>query len=669
MPAPQLILVTGATGYVGGRLVPRLLAAGYRVRCLVRDPARLQGRLWLDQVELATGDVLEPASLALAMRGVSVVYYLVHSLGGGADFSERDLLAARYCATAAQAAGVARIIYLGALGDPAADLSPHLRSRQETGRALRTAGVPVTEFRAAVIVGSGSLSFEMIRYLTERLPVMICPKWVFTRIQPIAIRNVLDYLVAALACPASVGRILEIGGRDVLTYAEMMTGYARARGLTRRLLAVPVLTPRLSSYWVHLVTPIPAAIAQPLIKGLGNEVIVRDPLALKLFPAIQPLDYATAVRLALEKAAARDVETAWTDALTSSQGDKTPVILTSSEGMIIERRQRLVPAPAAAVYRSFSRLGGAQGWLYMDWAWQIRGLADRLCGGVGMRRGRRDPLALRVGDSLDFWRVETVEPGRLIRLRAEMRVPGRAWLEFKAESQPGGQTLLTQTAFFEPKGLFGLLYWYALYPIHALIFSGLIRRLGALAVRLLLPILGASLLTMNTPAADSFVFNAQTAPGPAAWQIVNDGVMGGVSTSALSVTNGAAVFQGVVSLANHGGFASVRTPADPPALAGCTAFLLRVKGDGHRYKFTARMNASFDSPIYQTSFLTKPGEWTEHRLPLAQFIPSFRGRALPGEPPLNPAKITSVGFLIADQQAGPFQLTVAWIKASPAATP
>ena len=487
MSAAKLILVTGATGYVGGRLVPRLLAAGYRVRCLVRDPARLQGRAWLNQVELAQGDVLQPASLVAAMREVSVVYYLVHSLGGGSDFSERDLVAARNCAKAAKSADVERIIYLGGLGDPQANLSPHLRSRHETGAALREAGVPVTEFRAAVIVGSGSLSFEMIRYLTERLPVMICPKWVFTRIQPIAIRNVLDYLVAALDCAASTGRILEIGGRDVLTYAEMMTGYAQARGLKRRFLAVPVLTPRLSSYWVHLVTPIPANIAQPLIKGLGNEVIVRDALAIKLFPAIQPLDYETAVRLALEKMNSRDVETAWTDALTSSQGDKMPVTLISSEGMIIERRHRMVSAPSEAVYRSFARLGGERGWLYLDWTWQLRGMIDRLFGGVGMRRGRRDPEDLRVGDPLDFWRVELVEPGRLIRLRAEMLVPGRAWLEFKSLPQPNGQTLLTQTAFFEPKGLFGLLYWYALYPVHALIFSGLIRRLGEESGRLLLP--------------------------------------------------------------------------------------------------------------------------------------------------------------------------------------
>jgi uncharacterized protein YbjT (DUF2867 family) len=370
--------------------------------------------------------MFQPGSLVAAMSDVGVVYYLVHSLGGGGDFSERDLVAARHCGKAARAAGVERIIYLGGLGDPQANRSPHLRSRQETGAALREAGVPVTEFRAAVIVGSGSLSFELIRYLTERLPVMICPKWVFTRIQPIAIRNVLDYLVAALACPESIGRTLEIGGRDVLTYAGMMTGYAQVRGLKRRLLAVPVLTPRLSSYWVHLVTPIPAAIAQPLIRGLGNEVIVHDTAALRLFPAIQLLDYEAAVRLALERMDARGVETAWTDALTSSQGARTPVALVSSEGMIIERRQQVVCAPTEAVYRSFARLGGRRGWLYMDWAWQLRGMVDRVCGGVGMRRGRRDPEALRTGDTLDFWRVEIAEPGRRMRLRAEMRVPGRA---------------------------------------------------------------------------------------------------------------------------------------------------------------------------------------------------------------------------------------------------
>ena len=482
MSDSELILVTGATGYVGGRLVPRLLASGYRVRCLARDPSRLQGRAWLDQVELAQGDLLQPDSLVTAMHGVHAVYYLVHSMGGGSDFHEWDLVAARNCAQAARANGVERIIYLGGLGDPDADLSPHLRSRQQTGDALRETGVPVTEFRAAVIVGSGSLSFEMIRYLTERLPVMICPKWVFTRIQPIAIRNVLDYLVAALGCLESTGRIIEIGGSDVQTYASMMAGYARARGLKRRLIAVPFLTPRLSSYWVHLVTPIPAKIAKPLIKGLGNEVVVRDGMALRLFPSIDLFDYETAVRLAMERMNTRGIETAWSDALTSSQGGKTPVTLINCEGLIIERRQLVVSAPTDPVYRSFAGLGGARGWLYMDWAWQLRGMLDRLCGGVGMRRSRRDPENLRVGDPLDFWRVEMVEPGRLIRLRAEMRVPGRAWLEFEVRSLPEGQTLLLQTAFFEPKGLSGLLYWYLLYPVHSMIFSGLIQRIARQAV-------------------------------------------------------------------------------------------------------------------------------------------------------------------------------------------
>jgi uncharacterized protein YbjT (DUF2867 family) len=407
---------------------------------------------------------------------------MVHSLGSGSSFSQLDLDAARNCSRAAHCARVERIIYLGGLGNPQSDLSPHLRSRHDTGEALRESGISVTEFRAAVIVGSGSLSFEMIRYLTERIPVMICPKWVFTRIQPIAIRNVLDYLVAALGCPESAGLTLEIGGSNVLTYAGMMLGYAKARGLKRRLLAVPVLTPRLSSYWVHLVTPIPANIAQPLIKGLGNEVVVRDFSALRLFPDIHPLDYDTAVRLALALLETHSLETMWSDALTSSQGDRMPRTLTTQEGLIIERRQLLVSASAQSVYESFARLGGRRGWLYMDWAWQLRGIADRLCGGVGMRRGRRDENELRIGDSLDFWRVEMVQPGKLIRLRAEMKVPGRAWLEFEARTESSEETLLIQTAFFEPKGLLGLLYWYVLYPIHSLIFSGLAKKIASAAL-------------------------------------------------------------------------------------------------------------------------------------------------------------------------------------------
>ncbi len=480
MTATRRILVTGATGYVGGRLVPRLLAAGCEVRCLARDPERLAGRPWRDRVEVVAGDALVPATLIPALAGVDVAYYLIHSLGTGEEFARRDRDAAAAFGIAARAAGVRCIIYLGGLGDPTTALSHHLRSRQETGAALGEAGVPVTEFRAGVVVGSGSLSFEMIRYLAERVPVMICPRWVFTRTQPIAIRNVLDYLVAALERTESVGKTIEIGGADVVTYGEMMTGYAAARGLRRWLLPVPVLTPRLSSLWVHLVTPIPAAIARPLVLGLKNEVVVRDTLARQLFPEIVPLGFREAVRLALQQLDAGAVETTWSDALSSSQGDRPIVRLENREGMILERRELRVAATPERVFAAVSRLGGRTGWLCMDWAWRVRGALDRLAGGVGMRRGRRDPVDLRPGDALDFWRVEAVEPPTLLRLRAEMKVPGRAWLQFEVR-EDAGQSVLAQTAFFAPKGLAGLLYWYVLYPVHALIFSGLVRRLAARA--------------------------------------------------------------------------------------------------------------------------------------------------------------------------------------------
>ena len=477
-----IILVTGATGYVGGRLVPLLLSAGHRVRCLVRDPSRLQGRSWQNSVEVAAGDVLQPETLRPAMAGVKVAYYLVHSMGAGSDFHKKDLDAATAFAEAAREAGVERIIYLGGLVGSSALLSEHLRSRLQTGDALRSAGVPVTEFRAGVVVGSGSLSFEIIRYLTERLPVMICPKWVYTRTQPIGIRELLEYLVAALTVPESTGRTIEVGGSEVITYGEMMMTYAKVRGLKRLLIPVPLLTPRLSSLWVNVVTPIPAAIARPLVDGLKNESIVSSDDALKLFPAIKPSDYRTSVERALDRLQASHVETTWADALSTSQGNSAPVTLTTNEGMILERRRRIVEASPENVFRVITGLGGKRGWLYMNWAWEIRGLFDHLIGGVGLRRGRRDPDTLRTGDALDFWRVEAIEPEKLLRLRAEMKVPGKAWLQFQVARQDDGRVLITQTAIFAPKGLMGWTYWYILYPIHQLIFSGMADRITQLAV-------------------------------------------------------------------------------------------------------------------------------------------------------------------------------------------
>ncbi len=480
----DLVLVTGATGYIGARLVPRLLEMGYPVRALVRDPRRLDGRPWAGAIEIAAGDVLKPDTLPAALAGVSAAYYLIHSMAGSGDFHDRDIVAARNFGAAAKAAGVARVIYLSGLGEESdEDLSEHLSSRHATGDALRESGVPVTELRAAVIVGSGSLSFEMVRDLTERLPVMIVPRWASTRIQPIGIRDVLAYLIATLETPASAGRIIEIGGADVLTYADMMKQYAEERRLRRWLIHVPVLTPRLSSYWVHWVTPVSAAIARPLIEGLRNEVVVHDPLARELFPDIAPSDYRTAVRRALVRVREGDIESIWSDALSSSQGDRKPAFFTLEQGMFIERREQPVDAPPAAVFRAFSGLGGRRGWLAFDWAWKARGLLDRLVGGVGMRRGRRDPDELRVGEALDFWRVEAVEPDRLLRLRAEMKVPGRAWLQFEAKPRTEGGSTLIQTAYFASRGLSGLLYWYALYPIHGLIFGQMPRRLAERAER------------------------------------------------------------------------------------------------------------------------------------------------------------------------------------------
>ncbi len=473
-----MILVTGVTGYVGGRLVPRLLAAGYPVRCFVRDPDRLLGYAWLGQVEVVQGDALDRESLVRAMKGVSIAYYLIHGMKGSRADAERDLRAARNFAAAAAETGLERIIYLGELVDPASDLSPYLRARHETGHILRQSGVPVTEFRAGMIVGSGSALFEMVRYLVERQPLLVCPRWFYSKAQPVAIRDVLAYLISALEFSDSIGKLVEIGGATCLSYAEMLSGYANERGLKRALIPLPVYAPRLSAYWVHMVTPIHWSIILPLIEGLHSESLVQDDLARRIFPEIKPLDFQTAVHEALERIQSDAVETSWSDALVMVQGDDKPVKLTTMEGMVLERRSQRLGLPPGAVFRAYTGLGGDRGWLYLNWTWQVRGWVDKLVGGVGLRRGRRHPDELRVGESLDFWRVEEIQPERLLRLRAEMKVPGKAWLEFQSIPQEDEGTLLTQTAYFAPRGLAGFLYWYALYPIHGFIFSGMIRKVA-----------------------------------------------------------------------------------------------------------------------------------------------------------------------------------------------
>jgi len=480
MTDPKLILVTGVTGYVGGRLVPRLLEAGYRVRVLVRDPARLQGRPWLGKVEVVTGNALNEGALTDVMKDVSVAYYLIHGKQGGRDSAERDIQVARNFAYAAEQMNVERIIYLGELVDPTSDLSPYLRARHETGYILRYGGVPVTEFRAGMIVGSGSVLFEMVRYITEREPVLVCPAWYFSQAQPIAIRDVLSYLIAALVSPESNGRLIEIGGPTRLTYADMSLEYAKERDLKRYLIRLPFNAPRLSAYWVHMVTPIHWRLVLPLIEGLRAQLIVRDEAAKKLFPQIKPIDFQTAVRLALGRIQRDNVETSWADALVTAVGDVKPYELKVEEGMFIERHQVFLDLKPELVFRAYMGIGGTRGWMYWDWAWALRGWMDKVIGGVGLRRGRRHPDEIHVGESLDFWRVEAIEKNRRMLLRAEMKVPGKAWLEF--ESLPrDGKTLLSSTAYFAPHGVSGFLYWYAMWPFHKFIFAGLTRGLASRA--------------------------------------------------------------------------------------------------------------------------------------------------------------------------------------------
>ncbi|WP_328430895.1 SDR family oxidoreductase [Streptomyces sp. NBC_00453] len=484
-------LVTGATGYIGGRLVPELLDEGHRVRCLARSPGKLRDHPWAGQVEVAKGDVTDPGSVAEAMRGIDVAYYLVHALGTGDSFEETDRRAARIFGESARAAGVRRIVYLGGLtpsGVPEAELSPHLRSRAEVGRILLGSGVPTTVLRAAIVIGSGSASFEMLRYLTERLPVMITPSWVRTRIQPVAVRDVLRYLVGGARMPADVSRAFDIGGPDVLTYRDMMLRYATVAGLPRRFIVpVPVLTPGLSSHWVGLVTPVPASIARPLTESLRHEVVCREHDIARHVPdsAGHPVGFDEAVRLALQRIREAQVTTRWSSAsVPGAPSDPLPTDPDWAGGSLYaDERELPVDASREALWRVIEGIGGDNGWYSFPLAWAVRGSLDRLVGGVGLRRGRRDAARLRVGDSLDFWRVEEIEPGRLLRLRAEMRLPGPAWLEMYAETGADGRTRYRQRALFHPHGLLGHAYWWSVSPFHAVVFGGMARNIALAAAR------------------------------------------------------------------------------------------------------------------------------------------------------------------------------------------
>ncbi len=484
----KTILVTGGTGYVGGRLIPLLLERGYRVRAVARSLEKLQSRPWarLPNVELVAADLLEPDSLKEAVAGCEVAYYLVHSmLSRPKNFEDADRKAAANMVRAAEEAGLGRILYLGGLGDAGSDLSHHLRSRAEVAKILTAGKVPVTVLRAAMIIGSGSTSFEIVRYLVDRLPVMVIPKWLETPSQPIAIRNVLGYLIGCLECPVTTGQTYDIGGPDVVNYRRLMEIYAEEAGLPRRrLIAIPFLSTRLSAYWIHFVTPVPASMAHALAEGLRNPVICRDLRIREILPQ-ELLDCRTAIRLALQRIEEDTVTTHWSDA-----GKIPPVEMLYpgdpqwAGGTVFEdKRSVKVRAPSTEVWHTIKTIGGMTGWYHADRLWKFRGFLDRLVGGVGLRRGRRSVREIRSGDALDFWRVGRVTEGSRLFLIAEMKLPGRATLEFqiKENSEDPGSCELYQIARFIPKGLFGLLYWHLLLPLHAYVFVGMLRKIARAA--------------------------------------------------------------------------------------------------------------------------------------------------------------------------------------------
>ena len=468
------ILVTGATGYVGGRLLAELERRGRPVRCLARNPESLRTRV-APSTALVRGDVLDAASMRAALAGVETAFYLVHSMGAAADFADLDRTAARTFGDAARDAGVRRIVYLGGLGEAGDDLSAHLRSRHETGDLLRESGVPVIEFRASIVIGSGSLSFEMVRALTERLPVMICPRWVAIKAQPIAIDDVVGYLSAAIDLPGGESRIFEIGGPDVVSYGEIMQEYARQRGLSRLMIPVPLLTPHLSSLWLGLVTPLYARVGRKLISSIRNATVVRNTDALTVFP-ITPHGLRDAIGRALATQDSPAGATRWFDARSAAGLLARPV--TPAAGELRDERTVIVACTASAAFAPIRRIGGENGWYSGNLLWRLRGAMDLVAGGVGMRRGRRDPETLLPGDPVDFWRVRTLEADRVLELEAEMKVPGRAWLRFDVETVDERQVRIRQTAIFHPSGWLGQLYWYALLPVHTVIFSGMLREIA-----------------------------------------------------------------------------------------------------------------------------------------------------------------------------------------------
>lgn len=460
------ILVTGATGYIGGRLIPELLKRGHDVRAFVRDPERLTGKDWFSNVEIIKGDLTDRAAIREGLVGADAAYFLVHAMYSGGNFAESEK---EYAVNFAEAASnINKVIYLGGLLPNSGNTSEHLESRAKVGEILRQ-NSNVTEFRAGPIVGSGSASFEMVRYLTERLPVMLVPRWVNNEVQPIAVRNVIEFLVAALDVKP-LG-IVDIGA-DALPFRGMMETFAQIRGLNRIIIPVPVLTPLLSGLWVGLITPVPNSLAVPLVKGIINPVLADTTRARKYFPGVKLMGYREAVGRAIEKTKENATETRWTDSLGTHHTYK----LTDKEGLIREVRIVATDASPNSLFRSFTSIGGEKGWLAWNWAWKLRGRLDNLLGGPGLKRGRRSRTQLRVGEALDFWRVEDIVQDSRLLLRAEMRVPGKAWLLFEAIPVEEG-TQLIQTAIFEPKGLFGLIYWYALFPIHTLLFGQMARRI------------------------------------------------------------------------------------------------------------------------------------------------------------------------------------------------